>query len=171
MSDDHNPPIALPVRPTEIRPKDSPITLIVDNTGKYCSHGAIRVCERSRSVKCGTCGAPLDAFDSLLQTARLHDRQAQQLANYRKDIAAAVKRLEHIKRLENNARARLKRSGADVPDRQYQDEYLSGALYMWVRDGRIEFGNNRRSFTPDEAEAMARRLMREAEQARKGGAR
>ncbi len=144
MSDDETPPdnlVALPEKPRELRRKDDlPFQLVVNNTGAHCSHVSRHVDARRRTVSCGECGAPLDTFGVLLDVAQDHDRFAQSLRRARIDSRAAEDRIELLKRLESNARARAKRLGI----RGSRDHYDSLIAYARAhtklrrRDGSVD---------------------------------
>jgi hypothetical protein len=131
MSDDDipKPPdnvVELPTKATELRPPGSIFAeLIVDNTGKYCQHHPVHVDDRQRRVYCGTCNAPLDAFDELLRVARKHEGIAHARAQATAEVRAAEARLKLLKRLEQNAKARVKKYGYRI------DSYHIDAIIDW----------------------------------------
>jgi hypothetical protein len=105
--------VDLPIKPTELRPtQTSTLYLAVDRTrGKFCMHDSILVCEKQREVECAHCGAQLFAFDALLKIAQDHERWNSDSRHLKTEIHAARHRLEMLKRLEANARARCKKHG------------------------------------------------------------
>lgn len=108
--------------PVEIRKAAAlPIKLVVDNTGAYCRHYPRHVRANTRSVVCGTCGAPLDAFDCLLEVARNHEHFEWNRRKAHADIKAAEARLKELERLEANARGRLRRLGVALPSKHVID--------------------------------------------------
>lgn len=119
MSDDIPKPldnvVDLPTKPTDLRPPGSIFAeLVVDNTGKHCQHYPVHVDDRQRRVYCGTCDAPLDAFDELLRVARKHAGIAASRAHATAEVRAAQERLKLLKRLEQNAKARAKKYGVRI---------------------------------------------------------
>lgn len=104
--------VDLPSRPTELRPPGSIFAeLVVDNTGKHCQHYPVIVDRYQRRAYCGTCKAPLDAFDELLRLAQSNARIAEERASAKVEVRAAEERLKLLRRLEQNAKARVKKYG------------------------------------------------------------
>lgn len=101
---------------------DPGVKLVVNNTGPLCIHRLVEVEESARRVTCRDCGAPLDPFDALLKIADNGKRLAGWLAWHRQQIKAALGRIEVLKRLEQNARQRVKRTGVVVPMKHQLDE-------------------------------------------------
>jgi len=93
----------------EIRPTNATLELIVSNAGQPCLHKRSNVDAGLRAVSCADCGAELCAFDVLLKVATHHQKRHEQLMELAIRIKATTSRLEQIKRLESNARARVKR--------------------------------------------------------------
>ena len=117
MNDDRTllPPIQLTPKTVELRPKaTTSIELIVDNTGKPCLHHKTVIDRWQRRVTCKTCDATLDPFDVLLGLAQESARYSEDLARTKAEIRGASSRLELLKRLEQNARARVKKFGGNV---------------------------------------------------------
>lgn len=81
--------------------------LVVDNTGQFCMHESVNVCERQRSVTCNNCNAPMDAFDVLLRRAKEIERWDWNLRLTKDEVRKAELRLEELKMLERNAVSRL----------------------------------------------------------------
>lgn len=125
--------IELPPDPS-IRPTEAPIelrrqpsfTLVVDNTGQFCTHNAMLVCKKQRRVTCGTCGATLDPFDALNRMTEEYDRWETNKRFLKQDVAKAEHRLAELKALERNAVSRLKRKGVQV-DNYYARDYRAGS--------------------------------------------
>lgn len=130
MSDDESKEdnvIALPPQPVDLRPKgDVPFRLLVNDKSPWCDHGAREVDSRRRTVTCKRCGALLDAFDVLHEVARDHVRFAESLNRAKIDCRAAEARIQFLKRMEDNARSRLKRLGVQS-SRDHQDALLAYA--------------------------------------------
>ena len=116
--------VHLPVAPKAIRQRDDvPFQLIVNRTGRYCAHTSKTIDDKLRSVKCNACGAPLDAFDVLFKFASEYDRFDGSLKRLKVDVRAAEARRELLKRLENNARARVKKL-MGLGSREHYDSLL-----------------------------------------------
>jgi hypothetical protein len=103
-----------------------------------------------RTVHCRKCDAQLDPFTVLLEIAQDHDRVRNDFTRGRQETIETQTRLEVLKRLERNARERLKRLGVkhvetwwqrNLTDvlkeiiRQVQREALEAAKNQGVSDG------------------------------------
>lgn len=111
--------------PAELRKQPS-FTLVVDNTGQFCTHDAMLVCKRQRRVTCVTCGATLDPFDVLNRMTEEYDRWETNKRFLKQDVAKAEHRLAELKSLERNAVSRLKRKDVEV-DNYYARDYRAGS--------------------------------------------
>ena len=81
----------------------------IERGSRYCSHASRIIDPNVRALRCDECGAQLDAFDCLLQIARDADHLAFRKKELKRQIAKLTARVEELKRVESNARARLKR--------------------------------------------------------------
>lgn len=132
--------IELPKKPIELRPKDtSNLQLVVTRDGNWCQHKPVMVDERRRCAYCGTCKAPLDPFAELLKIANQHDRHASDIKHKKEEINGAQARLDLLKRLENNARARLRKLGVKTTG-WWLDRVLDWAEEVSKKNGR-QFGD------------------------------
>ncbi len=168
------PPIDLsdPPEPAPVIPLRAPATLgaelKIKRGGGHCQHRRVLVDENKRTAECGDCKALLDPFQELLNVARRHERIGYELGAAKRETKALQSRIELMKRLEANARARLKRVVGDVPDKQDLDDLLDGTLRAWVRQGRVVIVE-RKVFTPSEARDAARDLIKRAREAERAG--
>lgn len=107
-SDGAPPDVPLPLSPIidlEIRRRD------------YCSHevrNQVLVNEHQRTVECA-CGAFLDPFDVLLHVARERQNRIWHHKHLQQETQKVQARLDALKRLESNCRARIKRMTAKLP--------------------------------------------------------
>jgi hypothetical protein len=125
-------------KPTELRPHPS-LKLVIKNDGRFCSHGQVYIGRYERSVECATCGASLDAFDALLKIAQEHENWEQNLRCAKRDVALTHKRIDELKRIEQNAVGRLKRKGVAVEDyykRQNAAEFALATEERTERDAK-----------------------------------
>ena len=168
------PPIDVsdPPEPAPVIPLRAPATLgselKVVRGGNHCQHRRVLVDENKRSAECGDCKAQLDPFHELLRVAQRHERVGYELAAARRETKALQSRIELMKRIESNARSRVKRVVGSVPDKQDLDDLLDGVLRAWVREGRVVLVE-RKVFTPTEARDAARQLLKRAREAEKAG--
>lgn len=80
-------------------------------SAKFCQHKYILVCEKSRTLECDVCGATIEAFDFMLKWAR-EDRFLEYRMKHMKDeLKRLGEKLKKLRRMEKNARARLRRLG------------------------------------------------------------
>ncbi len=160
-----------PPEPAPVIPLRAPATLGSELTvvrgGNYCQHRQVLIDDNKRTVECGSCGALLDAFKELSNVAHRHERIAQELAAAKRETKALTGRIDLMKRVESNARARLKRFG-EVPSRYQFNELLEQTLRAWERDGKVIISQVQ-VLTPDGARDAARRLLKLAREAEKSG--
>jgi hypothetical protein len=98
--------------PLELRPKNTAdLHLVVKRDSNYCLHRPVIVDERQRCVYCATCKAPLDPFAELLKVANQHERHLDDMKRKKVETSGALARLDVLKRMESNARARLRKLG------------------------------------------------------------
>jgi len=78
---------------------------------KFCRHKHIIVCEKSRTLECDACGATIDPFDFMLRWAR-EDRFLEfRMKQLKEELKRLGEKLKKLKRMEKNAKARLRRVG------------------------------------------------------------
>jgi hypothetical protein len=113
--------------------------------GEYpCSHWrqGVLLNEEQRTVHCNKCDASLDPFDALMALAKEHDRIRSDFGEARKAERETRTRIEVLRRLENNMRARLKRLGADQTDTKWGQrnltQVLKDLLVDVLRDERLK---------------------------------
>jgi hypothetical protein len=169
------PPIDVsePPEPAPVIPLRAPVTLgselQIVRGGGYCGHRRVLIDDNHRTVECGDCNALLDPFAELSKVAHRHERIAFDLKAAKRETKALTSRVDLLKRIENNARARLKRLVGELPTKQDFDDLLDDTLRAWSHDGRVMFGG--KALTPDGAREAARhlnKLAREAEEATRG---
>lgn len=86
----------------------------------YCSHEFLAVLTKSRVVVCRGCRRQLEAFDVLLKLT-LRWETATWLDN---DIKQRTARIEELKRVEQNTKARIKRAAGTVPSAWQVDDMV-----------------------------------------------
>lgn len=108
----------LPLRKSLIErkgPPDGLLHLIVDRSAPKCQHPRIRFLRADHVAFCAVCNVQVDPFEVMVRFAReeeLHQRRWEEVS---RDVRIAENRLAQLKRLERNARARLKRIAGEVP--------------------------------------------------------
>ncbi|HET9954137.1 MAG TPA: hypothetical protein VFQ61_06520 [Polyangiaceae bacterium] len=119
--------------PTALRPKtDLPFELIVNRGGPVCYHDRRIVDSTLREVRCAACKASLDPIAVLTSIAQDHERYSRALKNARTECNAAEARIQLLKRLEANARARARRAGVSASKShldalvRFMSEHLQG---------------------------------------------
>lgn len=103
---------AMTDKPRELRPITArPFELIInrDFRSPKCKHRGMRIDANHRRVTCGSCGAELDAFQVLCDLATDWEGFDDSERALKSEIAMLEKRLEIIKELEKNGRARVLR--------------------------------------------------------------
>lgn len=136
--------VRLPTTPQPIRPGGSAsLELIVNRHSKHCGHRPVELDTELRRVTCRDCDASLDPFDALLRYAREHEQVARDLRDTSTDAKGAHARLELLKRLEGNAKSRLRHLGIrHLPEhrldwlvKQTQERYPGASIdRRWVDD-------------------------------------
>lgn len=168
------PPIDIsdPPEPAPVIPLRAPATLgselKVVRGGNHCAHRRVLIDDNKRTVECGDCNALLDPFQELSKVAHRHEHIAYELKAARRESKALHGRIDLMKRLEANARSRIKRLVGEVPDKQALDDLLDGTLRGWARQGRVLIAE-RKIFTPSEARDAARQLIKLAREAESAG--
>lgn len=84
----------------------------IKREGPYCFHRQYQLDEGSRTVACGRCGTPLDAFQVLLDYAH-GERHWRYVDGEARD---AAKRLEELKAEERRVKARTKNASKKEAD-------------------------------------------------------
>lgn len=141
--------------PLELRPKDTANLHLVVKRREGCigHHSPVIVDEGRRCVYCKTCKAPLDPFAELLHVANQHERYHNDLKNKATEIKGAQARLDLLKRLENNTRARLRKLGVKTTCYWF-DKILDWAAEHAKKSGRSARGIDR-DFLQYELEMMS----------------
>lgn len=164
------PPIDIsdPPEPAPVIPLRAPATLgselKVVRGGNHCQHRRVLIDDNKRTVECGDCKALLDPFAELSKVAHRHERIAYELSSAKRETKALQGRIELMKRLESNARSRLKRHVDELPSRYDLDSLMCGTLAAWEREGRVIIAEPR-VLTPAEAREAAKRLVKLAREA------
>ena len=93
----------------------APIIDLAIRRKDFCPHNRRKrhVDANRRTVEC-ECGAQLDPFDVLLAVATEHENRTARLKQLDAEIKRAQERLDEIKRLEANARARVRRIAPEL---------------------------------------------------------
>lgn len=81
----------------------------------FCAHRHSELDESARRVYCADCKEEVDAFGVLLNLARHRERYVGSIKRARSDARQAGQRLDEVKRMERNARARLRRLKQGLP--------------------------------------------------------
>jgi hypothetical protein len=114
MGDDERPPEAAVIDLEEARVKLAGAPLRKVRSG-HCGHYRSNIDTDKRTLTCRKCKAPLDPFDFLAGLANDHERYSISLQAVKDDLKRATAKLAETKRLERNARGRLKRLQAKLP--------------------------------------------------------
>lgn len=87
----------------------------IERGSKYCRHAGKTIDPNDRSLRCADCGAPLDVFDALHEIARDRDAMVYRRREMKRQISELEKRIVELKRVEGNARDRVKRLIKKLP--------------------------------------------------------
>jgi hypothetical protein len=74
-----------------------------------CEHTQSIVDEKLRTVECGTCGAELDAVETLLGIAKRWDRIADWVKHLRGEKARLAAEVEELKRVRSSLKSQVRR--------------------------------------------------------------
>lgn len=108
MSDSEDKTI-VPLRPTGEEPK-----FRMMRGGGVCFHKSRIIDDNARTVECATCKAVLDPFAELSRIASDHERFFNEEKRRKESVRGLAARYQTLKKLEANARSRLKRLGVEV---------------------------------------------------------
>ena len=87
---------------------DQPLRLV--RKEGFCSHRRVELVSDSRRVFCRDCAAEVDAFDALLDIARVPERYIESRKAAKREARRAHSELDEVKRELRNAKARLRRA-------------------------------------------------------------
>jgi hypothetical protein len=97
----------------QLRPEQptASLALHINREGPYCKHRTVDLVAKRRSVVCRGCGAPMDPFDVLLRMCSEADNLLNWERHKKSELKALDSRIKVLKRIESNAKSRLKRLG------------------------------------------------------------
>ena len=77
-----------------------------------CNHSRVRVCQKTRMLKCQQCNAVIDPFDFMWEWANRDRRLEMDIKFLMKSIEKLRVELKELKRQERNIKARIRRAKA-----------------------------------------------------------
>jgi hypothetical protein len=89
---------------------DAEVPVVRQPRQRFCRHGRFRLDETARRVYCGECEQEVDAFGALYAIATMFERVNSQYKHAQAEAKHVEQRLEELKRLERNAKARVRRT-------------------------------------------------------------
>jgi hypothetical protein len=81
--------------------------------GTFCKHMQIEYCVSQRTLRCRTCGADLDPFDTIAAVFADWERWKSWAAALKRDAEKAKRDLDDLKRQIKNAKAAGRRAVRD----------------------------------------------------------
>lgn len=88
----------------------------------FCTHDAVLVNDKERTLRCRRCEALLDPFDYVVSLCDTESRYIENVKYLRREEKQRRQNIEKLIQIERNAKARIRNSGHKAPLPLWQNE-------------------------------------------------
>lgn len=113
--------VVFPTRPDDMT-NDMAMKPDGDQGLRFCSHSAVWVNQKARTVKCRRCDALLDPFNYILTLCDQESKYVENVKHLRREEKQRRQNIEKLIQIERNAKARIRKAGNKSPLPLWQNE-------------------------------------------------